>query len=203
MDILYYSNHCKHSQKVIKFFVQNNLMEQLNFICIDNRKYDNKTGQIYVILEKGDHIVLPPNIHSVPALLLVKQNYSVVMGDDIISRYQQKIQNKKDNATFGNGEPLGVSLDSVLGNGSVVSEQYTSYNATPQELSSKGRGGTRSLYNYVSANEDIPGISTPPDTYHPDKVSENITVELLEKKRQDEIGVNVQKPTFLPASSSI
>ena len=200
MDILYYSNYCKHSQKIIKFFIQNNLNDQISFISIDNRKYDNKTGQIYVILENGKQIVLPPNIHSVPSLLLVKNNYSVLIGDEIRTRYSNKIENKKDIATLGNGEPIGVSLDSVLGSGSVVSEQYTSYDATPQELSTKGRGGNRSLYNYVSAIEESPGIYTPPDNYHPDKISGDITMDSLEQIRNEEIGASIPKPTFLPSN---
>lgn len=200
MDILYYSNYCKHSQKIIKFFVQNNLNDQISFISIDNRKYDNKTGQIYVILENGKQIVLPPNIHSVPSLLLVKNNYSVLIGDEIRARYSNKIENKKDIATLGNGEPIGVSLDSVLGSGSVVSEQYTSYDATPQELSTKGRGGNRSLYNYVSAVEAAPGIYTPPDNYHPDKISGDITMDSLEQIRNEEIGASIPTPAFLPSN---
>jgi hypothetical protein len=100
MDILYYSNYCKHSQKIIKFFVQNNLNDQVSFISIDNRKYDNKTGQIYIILENGKQIVLPPNIHSVPSLLLVKNNYSVLIGEEIRARYINKIEKNKDVANI-------------------------------------------------------------------------------------------------------
>jgi hypothetical protein len=88
----------------------------------------------------------------------------------------------------------------VLGSGSVTSEQYTSYNATPQELSTKGRGGNRSLYNYVSAIEEAPAIYTPPDNYHPDKISGDITMDSLQQIRNEEIGTSIPKPVFLPSN---
>ena len=37
MDTLYYSNYCKHSQRVLHFIVKGNLTEKLNFLCIDKR----------------------------------------------------------------------------------------------------------------------------------------------------------------------
>lgn len=198
MDILYYSNSCKHSKKILQFFVNNNLTDQLNFICVDKRKQDPKTGQIYIILENGTQILLPPNVHSVPALLLVKQNYNVVLGDEILSRFQEKIKIQNNEATLGNGEPMGVAINSVISSGSVVSEQYTAYGATPEDLSTKGRSGNRPLYNYMSANSEGYSINTPPDTYRPDKVSEGTTIDVLQKLRNEEIGATIQKPAFIP-----
>jgi hypothetical protein len=201
MDILYYSNYCKHSQKILNFFVKNNLTEKVSFICIDKRKQNPNTGQINIILENGTEILLPPNIHSVPSLLLTKQNYSVIMGDKIMEMYQTTIQENKNIATQGQGEPMGVSLASVT-NGTVVSEQYTSYSASPEELSTKGNGGSRQLFNYVRANEDTITINTPPDTYRPDKVSQNVTVDSLQQIRNDEIPKSVILPSFMPPSST-
>jgi hypothetical protein len=178
--------------------VNNNLTEQLNFICLDKRKQDPKTGQIYIILENGTQILLPPNVHSVPALLLVKQNYNVVLGDDILARFQEKIKTQNNDATLGNGEPMGVAINSVISSGSVVSEQFTSYSATPEDLSTKGRSGNRPLYNYMSANSEGYSIHTPPDTYRPDKVSEGTTIDALQQLRNEEIGATTQKPAFIP-----
>lgn len=196
MDILYYSNHCKHSKKILQFFVNNNLTDQLNFICIDKRKQDPQTGQIYIILENGTQILLPPNVHSVPALLLVKQNYNAILGDDILAKFQEKIKTQNNIATLGNGEPVGVALDSVR-IGTVISEQFTPYGATPEELSTKSKSN-RPLYNYVSANSDGSMINTPPDTYRPDKVSESVTIDTLQQIRNEEVGVSSQKPAFMP-----
>jgi hypothetical protein len=201
MDILYYSNYCKHSQRILNFFVKNNLTDKVSFICIDKRKQDPTTGQIFIVLENGTQILLPPNVHSVPSLLLVKQNYNVMMGDKIMEKYQTTLEEKKTVATQGQGEPMGVSLASVA-NGLVVSEQYTYYNASDKELSAKGNGVSRQTFHYVKANEDPPSISTPPDTYRPDKVAQNITVESLQEIRNDEIPKPAGLASFMPPVST-
>ena len=55
--ILYYSNYCKHSQKIIKSLSKKNLDGKVHFISIDNREaLDNK---IYIILEQGKKLLLP------------------------------------------------------------------------------------------------------------------------------------------------
>lgn len=186
MDTLYYSNYCKHSQRVLHFIVKGNLTEKLNFLCIDKREKDVNNNQIYIVLENGKKVIMPPNIQSVPALLLVKHGYRVILGDDIIQHFQNaaNLETKKKmmNQQI---EPVGTSLGSNYMN--VSSEQYTFYNLTPDELSAKGNGGRRQLYNYVSANEEIISIQTPPDTYQADKIDKNITVDKLQQKRMDDI----------------
>ena len=99
MDTLYYSNYCKHSQRVLHFIVKGNLTEKLNFLCIDKREKDPKTNQLFIILENGKKVVMPPNIQSVPALLLVKHGYRVLFGDDIIQHFQSaaNLATKKKN----------------------------------------------------------------------------------------------------------
>ena len=87
MDTLYYSNYCKHSQRILQFLVKGNLAEKINFLCIDNREQDPKSNQLYIILEDGKRVIMPPNVQSVPSLLLVRQGYRVILGDDIIGHY--------------------------------------------------------------------------------------------------------------------
>ena len=60
MDILYYSNYCTHSQKVLQTLVKGNMSDKLSFICIDKRQLDKRTNQTYIILENGGKVVLPP-----------------------------------------------------------------------------------------------------------------------------------------------
>lgn len=187
MDILYYSNYCKHSQKVVQILVKGNLTDKISFICIDKRSRDPKTNQVFIILENGSKVVMPPNLHNVPALLLVKQNYRFIYGDEIVKHYHPQILNKNDRATNFNGEPVGISLGVSSGGSNIYSEKYTSYNMTPDELSAKGRGNNRPLYNYISASDEIVAINTPADSYHPDKVSNNVTIDSLQQQRMDEI----------------
>jgi len=187
MDTLYYSTHCKHCQKVLQFLVKNNLANSMNFLCIDKRKRDANNNQIYIVLEDGRQVIMPPNIQSVPALLLVKESYRVILGEDIIKRYQGAVQQQKQTSTQFQGEPMGVSLMSSNQGMNIVSEPYTYYNMTADELSAKGKGGRREMYNYVPADIEIISISTPPDTYQPDKVAKSITVDVLQQERNAQI----------------
>jgi len=198
MDIFYYSNYCKHSQKVLQFLVKGNLVDKISFICIDKRFYDKRTNQTKIALENGSSVILPPNIHSVPALLLVNKNYQLILGDDIMKHYEPMVREKIMKVDLGNGEPMGFGMNQFSGAGgtNIVSEQFTMYNMTPEELSAKGSSVRRPIYNYVGVNDDSNFIQTPPDTYKPDKISGNITVDVLEKQRTDEIQ---QSPLFIPS----
>jgi hypothetical protein len=190
MDILYYSNYCKHSQRLVQTLVKGNLSNKISFVCIDKRVRDQKNNQQYIVLENGSKVVMPPNIHSVPALLLIKHNYRLLMGDEIMQHLHPQIKQLNEAATNYNGEPISYSLGGSSGGSNIMSEQYTYYNMTPDELSAKGKGNNRQMYNYVSANDDIKLINTPPDSYRPDKLSNNVTVESLQQQRLNEIETN-------------
>lgn len=197
MDIFYYSNFCKHSKKVIEFLTKGGFTESLSCICIDKRTRNPKTNQVMIVLEDGRQAVMPPNIQSVPALLLVNQNYKLVLGSEIIKHYEPRMKEKLASANFGNGEPLAYQIQSTVGTGgsNIVSEQFTFYDMSPEELSAKGRGGQRQMYNYVSAGQDSAFIPTPPDTYRPDKISSNVTIESLQMQRNSEVPSN-QAPLY-------
>jgi hypothetical protein len=189
MDILYYSNFCKHSQKLVTTLVKGNLSDKVSFICIDKRMNDTKTNHTYILLENGSKVILPQNINSVPSLLLVKQQYRVICGcEDIMKHYHPALKTQNEVATDLNGEPLGYHVSNFSGNTNIISEQYTLYSLTPEELSTKGKGGNRQMYNYVPATDDMQFINTPADTYRPDKISNSVTIDILQQQRMDEIG---------------
>ena len=56
MDILYYSNYCKHSKKLISTLTKNNMNDKISFICIDKRSLDKNSNQTYLLLENGSKI---------------------------------------------------------------------------------------------------------------------------------------------------
>lgn len=196
MDILYYSNYCKHSQKIIQTLVKNNLKDKLSFICIDNRKRDPVNNQIYIHLENGSRVNMPPNLHSVPALLQMSNNYQVIYGDDIINQFHTQMKKYGSVSNKNEGEPLGYLLSSSTGGTNIISEKYTDYNMNPDDLSAKGNGNTRNMHNYVSANQSTLFIETPPDDYTPDKVSDDVTLDGLQQKRIDDLGLNKPNPQF-------
>ena len=193
MDILYYSNYCKHSQKIVQTLVKGNLSDKISFICIDKRKQDPKTYQIFITLENGSKVIMPPNVHSVPALLLVKQNYRILLGDEIMNHLHPQLKQNNEQATNFQGEPMGFYLSNSSGGTNIMSEKFTSYQMTPDELSAKGRGGSRQMYNYVSANDEMQFINTPADSYRPDKLSNSVTIDTLQQKRMDEVNQLVSK----------
>jgi len=185
MDILYYSNYCTHSKKLLQYLVKENLTNQLNCICIDKRSRNPKTGQIQIAMENGQTLMMPPNVHSVPALLLVKQNFRVVLGDEIMQLLHPLVKKQRDAATKHHGEPSGFALGNFAG---VSSEKYTAYDLSPEELSAKGSGGNRPIYNYVSADYDSILIQTPPDNYRPDKIGGDVSLDDLQQRRNEDVG---------------
>jgi hypothetical protein len=197
MDILYYSNHCPHSQKIIHFISRAGLIDKLNAICIDKRTVDPHSGQIFISLENGKKIMLPPNIQTVPALLIVKQNYRALFGKDILAYFEPLIKEKTQQAQQQQGEPIGMPLAASNAGVSIHSEQYTLYDLSPEDLSAKSTSAKRPMYQYVSAQSHQPfQIPTPPDTYRPDKVDSSLTVESLEQKRNIEVSTGAQATPF-------
>ena len=166
--------------------VKENLVNSLSFICIDKRSRDPQNNQVYITLENGKKIIMPPHINSVPALLLAKQSYRVVLGEDIL-RHFSGAKGAQPNLKQGGYEPVGSALLSSNQGMSIVSEPYTLYSLTPEELSAKGTGGRRSMYNYVLASQDVITIQTPAETYEPDKLSNDVTVDTLQQQRMSEI----------------
>ena len=196
MNILYYSNYCENSKKVIQYISKNGLIDKLNAICIDKRTVDKTTGQVLIQLENGQKVMLPPNVHSVPAMLVRDKNYLAVYGGEIIQYFQGAVQERNVVAQKDNGEPIGISLTSSSAGVAIVSEQYTMYDLTPDELSAKGRSNKRPMYNYISANHDTYKIPTPPDTYRPDKIGEAVSIETLTQQRNSEIPTQGQVTPF-------
>lgn len=191
MDILYYSNYCKHSQNTLNTLVKSNLSDKISFICIDKRYSDPYTNEIKIKLEKGTEVLLPPNIKSVPTLLLVQQNFKTITGSEIITYFHKDIKQKMNSATNYNGEPVSYTL-SNSGGSNIVSEHYTDYNLSANELSAKGEGSNRDMHNYVSVNNDIQMINTPDDNYKADKVSSDLTIESLQQQRMNDLPDSLQ-----------
>ena len=100
MDILYYSNYCKHSQSVLQTLVKSNLSKKVSFICIDKRRLDPATNQMKIILENGSQVILPPNIKSVPCL-------SPPTSAEFCFNSVSGLGAQKGSATGGEKEPLG------------------------------------------------------------------------------------------------
>jgi hypothetical protein len=82
----------------------------------------------------------------------------------------------------------------------VASDNYSFLDQSPDELSAKGNGGMRQLYNYATIDL-VDKIETPPDTYSPDKVG-SVSMEQLQQKRQSEIQNQQQQNTVVGGAMS-
>jgi hypothetical protein len=160
--------------------------KEIHFVCIDNR-YKDKDGKMMIALENNQNIVLPPQVTKVPALLLLNQGHRVLFGKEISDHFQPREDDNNMMATSSNGEPLAFSLGSDnIGGFGVMSDSYSFWDQGHEELSAKGQGGLRQMYNYASINFDG-SIETPPDTYTPDKVGTDVTLEKLQQERNTDI----------------
>ena len=123
----------------------------MHFICIDKRVKDPNTGKTYIIMDNGEKIILPENIQSVPAVLLLSDNYKVLYGDDIYNHFRPQVQEAVVQSTQGNMEPSSFSFGGAgesMGMG-VSSDNYSFLDMGSDDLGTKGGGGTRQMHNYV------------------------------------------------------
>jgi len=184
-SILYYSNFCEHSKKLLQSLSKTQVSKEIHFICIDKRERD-KSGKIFIVLENGQKIVMPENVTKVPALLLLSQGYQVLYGDNIYNYMKPKQEVVTRQATNNNMEPMAFSLGG--GGFGIVSDNYSFLDMDSEELNTKGNGGMRQMHNYVPLNHsDI--ITTPKDDfdYKQDKLSGDLTIEKLQQQRDQEL----------------
>ena len=186
-SILYYSNFCEHSKKLIQSLSKTNVAKEIHFICIDKRIKDTN-NKVFIILENGQKIIMPENINRVPALLLLTQGYDVLYGEAILNHLKPKQEVAVKQATQNNMEPMAFSFGGG-GFGDIVSDQYSFLDQGSDELEAKGNGGMRQMHNYVDLNFSDK-ISTPADEQDyksANKISKDLTVEQLQQQRDSEL----------------
>lgn len=176
-SILYYSNFCNNSKNLLILLSKTSLKDNIHFICIDKRI--QKNNNTYVILENNQEILLPSNVKAVPALLLLNQNYKVLLGSDILDFLKPVETQINNKSTEFNGEPSAYSINNPISG--IISDNYSYLDQNSEELSAKGNGGMRQLYNYATIDY-VDKIETPPDDYVPDKIGE-VNIKNLEQER--------------------
>jgi hypothetical protein len=181
-SVLYYSNYCPHSKQLLIRLSKSAQSKKMHFICIDNREIQ-KDGGTHIILDNGQRVLLPPNITSVPSLLLLHHGNRAINGIKEITHHLNPGEIKINNdATKMNGEPLAFSFCEM---GSNLSDNYSYLDLTSDQLSAKGDGGLRMLHNYVTINDNLT-IATPPEDYVPNKIG-TIDMGKLQQSRALEI----------------
>ena len=125
-------------------------------------------------------IILPSKIKKVPALLLLNEAYIVYYGNDILEYFKPQEEVNVKVATNNNLEPNAFSF-SDNGGSFVQSDNFSFLDMNPDELSAKGDGGMRQMYNYSAIN-NVDKIYTPEDDYKPDKVNEQALNEYEQQR---------------------
>jgi len=149
-------------------------------------KAENGSGAWHIITETGEKVLLPPQVNRVPALLLLNKGHMVLYGEQILQHFQPKNVDLNNQATNFNGEPNSFSLGrESMGGFGVASDNFSYLDQTADELSAKGNGGMRQLYNYATI-DIVDKIETPPDNYSPDKVG-SVSLEQLQQQRNSDI----------------
>ena len=103
-SILYYSNFCEHSKKLLQTLSKTNAQQEIHFICIDKRVKDSN-NKMFIVLENGQKIIMPETVNRVPALLLLNQGYKVLYGESILQHIKPKQEMMVKQATRNNLEP--------------------------------------------------------------------------------------------------
>jgi len=180
--IIYYSNFCDNCKNLLKILSKSNQVKSIHFICIDKRNVKN--GKTYIILESNQEVVLPETINSVPALLLLNDNFKTFFGEDILKHLNPIEKQNKEQATNFQGEPGAFSMDGNFFG--VASDNYSFLDQGFDELSAKGDGGLRQMHSYATLDH-VEKIETPPDDYAPDTIGENVDMDKLQIRRNNDL----------------
>ena len=180
-SVFFYSNYCKHCEKILSDIIKHPLRNDLHYICIDKRR-TNDEGITNIILENGTEMEMPNTLKKVPTLLLINRGNKILEGNDIMVYLNEQIgepvreNNEPDCFSINSGSAFGVQSDS-----------YSFYDMNADDLSAKGGGGVRKMHNYCTPmTED--NIETPPDNYVPDKIGTNgVDMDKIIQDRQKEI----------------
>lgn len=193
-SVLYYSNYCEHSKKLLQKISSMEIKSEMHFICIDKRVQD--AGKIYIVLENGQKIIMPESINKVPALLLL-ENYSVLYGESIHDYLRPKQQLAIKKATNNNIEPNAFSFSGSSSGFGIASDSYSFLDMDSGSLSATGTGGLRQMHNYIGYGDSF-SITTPVDEYDykASKLPEDLTIDQLQQQRANEVSnikYNVKK----------
>ena len=192
---LYYSTFCKHCQGMIQSVSTTALKDHFHYINIDNRYVTN--NGVFIQLKEKYTIPLPSCIKRVPSLLFLKDN-KVMVGNDIKDYIFEKMREMNQLSIGINGEPSAFAF-----NGHscrfVRSDFYSFLDQDSSEMSAKGGGGLRQMYNYARYDL-LDKIDTPVDeNLESSGKLKSMDLEGLQKQRADELRSSVAPPpSILP-----
>jgi hypothetical protein len=180
--VLYYSNYCDNSRKLIATIAKSKIKEEIHFVCIDERM-TGSDGNTYIVYKNmGTSILLPPTITHVPALLLLRDGFETLFGYKILTHLQPREKEITSIATNNNMEPEAFLFNEMGGS----EDKYSYLDTSVEDLKAKGDGGMRMMHRYATIGH-VDTIDTPDDTYKSDTIGDDISVEKLMEQRNKEV----------------
>lgn len=183
--VLYFSNYCNNSKKLLGYMQKEGLVDKVDYICIDNRFIkDNVT---YIRMPNNASFPLPPMINCVPTLCLMP-NHEILSGGKILNYFKPMCKSLDDERVKLNMEPNPYCLDNeTSGSFGVSSDNFSFWDTNPDDLSASGNGGMRQTYSYATLNEGDSSttIHTPQDEGKEQKMS--MSLEQLQQMRKNEL----------------
>ena len=173
--VIYYSNFCDPSKKLLQKVAKTKLSQEIHFICIDQRKRDSKGNTILFV--QNEQVMLPPQVTKVPALYQIESK-QVLFGDDIYAHLLPQEVAINQVATNFNGEPECYSIYGM----NKMSDAYSFLDTSVSDLAASGNGGMRQLKRFATL-EDQSSIHCPTEDYVADKVGKQ--GKTLEEYKQE------------------
>jgi hypothetical protein len=165
MSVIYYSNFCDPSKKLLQKVAKTKLSKEIHFICIDRRQRDSKGNTILFV--QNEQVMLPPQVTKVPALYQIETK-QVLFGDDIYDHLLPREVAINQVATNGNFEPECYSIYGM----NKISDTYSYWDTSVSDLAASGNGGMRQIKQFAALEEQCQ-IVTPKEDHVPDKVGSN------------------------------
>lgn len=192
-NIVFYSNFCQNSKKVLTQLSKTQIKEELYYICVDKRK-KHPNGATYIVLENGQEIIMPPSVTAVPCLLLINSGYRTILGDDILRHFQPQETNLNKQATLNNEEPMAFTFgEQSYG---VSSDNYSFWDMSSDELSAKGNGGLRQMYNYATPDY-LNEIQTPEEKENLNTIGkQGMSMEKIMANREEEVNKLIPQQNY-------
>ena len=148
-------------------------------------------------MDNGEQIIMPENIQSVPSVLLLNDKYRVIQGDDIYSHFRPRVEDTVRESTNSNMEPTSFAFSGETSGLGVMSDSFSFLDMGADDLSTKGNGGTRQMYNYTGLSDVSGQMQTPTDDFNYEGGAgggqRSNTMEQLMKSRENDFSQMTQQ----------
>lgn len=178
-NMLFYSNHCRHCVKLMNELTRRDALDLVIPVCVDQRRMDPKTGQEVVVFASGKTMMLPPNINSVPALLLPGNRYEVILGNDIYRTLNLPDPSNPSGAVGGSGGTGGGGVFGEVNRGEPQAFDFGSMSSSVAPANG----------SFVSANYEFKPMGALPETYKSNKIRDDgssVVNQLMEQRRMQD-----------------